>query len=125
MAFSSAFCCIIELRSCFSLIPVFNFQEELRKISKGKKPHKTAYARLLYKAAHALAEVSDYLNLQHFVIKICFSHILLLIIVIFRINTNLSSPKIYGWNPITLLLHHGNLVLINVFGNQVVNFLSF
>ncbi|GKD69330.1 hypothetical protein Tco_1323420 [Tanacetum coccineum] len=28
------------------------FREELRKIAKGKKPHKTAYARLLYKAAH-------------------------------------------------------------------------
>ncbi|XP_022036862.1 O-fucosyltransferase 15 isoform X1 [Helianthus annuus] len=31
-------------------------QDQLRKIAKGKKPHKTAYARLLYKAAHALAE---------------------------------------------------------------------
>lgn len=36
----------------------YKSQEELRKISKGKKPHKTAYARLLQKAAHALAEVS-------------------------------------------------------------------
>ncbi|PWA89618.1 GDP-fucose protein O-fucosyltransferase [Artemisia annua] len=33
-----------------------NLPEELRKIAKGKKPHKTAYKRLLYKAAHALAE---------------------------------------------------------------------
>lgn len=33
-----------------------NLPEELRKIAKGKKPHKTAYARLLHKAAHALAE---------------------------------------------------------------------
>ncbi|KAK9056402.1 hypothetical protein SSX86_027493 [Deinandra increscens subsp. villosa] len=30
--------------------------DQLRKIGKGKKPHKTAYARLLHKAAHALAE---------------------------------------------------------------------
>ncbi|KAD0351781.1 hypothetical protein E3N88_44403 [Mikania micrantha] len=30
--------------------------DKLRKIGKGRKPHKTAYARLLYKAAHALAQ---------------------------------------------------------------------
>nr|XP_043619310.1 O-fucosyltransferase 15 isoform X1 [Erigeron canadensis] len=33
--------------------------QELRKMSKGKKPHKTAYARLLYKAAHALAAQNE------------------------------------------------------------------
>ncbi|KAL8461523.1 hypothetical protein ACS0TY_032852 [Phlomoides rotata] len=33
-----------------------NFEEELRKLGRGKKPQKTAYARLLAKATHALAE---------------------------------------------------------------------
>lgn len=32
-------------------------QEELQKLGRGKKPQKTIYARLLAKAAHALAEV--------------------------------------------------------------------
>jgi len=33
-------------------------QEELKNLGKVKKPQKTIYARLLAKAAHALAEVS-------------------------------------------------------------------
>ncbi|KAL7592368.1 hypothetical protein Lser_V15G32021 [Lactuca serriola] len=46
----------LKLRFLKSNSSTVSLPEELRKISKGKKPHKTAYARLLYKAAHALAE---------------------------------------------------------------------
>lgn len=46
----------LKLRFRKSNSSTVSLPEELRKISKGKKPHKTAYARLLYKAAHALAE---------------------------------------------------------------------
>ncbi|KAM0021768.1 putative GDP-fucose protein O-fucosyltransferase [Helianthus debilis subsp. tardiflorus] len=46
----------IKLRFLKSNSSTLSLPDQLRKIAKGKKPHKTAYARLLYKAAHALAE---------------------------------------------------------------------
>ncbi|KAL8192569.1 hypothetical protein R6Q57_027754 [Mikania cordata] len=46
----------VRLRFLNSNSSRVSLPDELRKIGKGKKPHKTAYARLLYKAAHALAE---------------------------------------------------------------------
>ncbi|KAI3680495.1 hypothetical protein L6452_35266 [Arctium lappa] len=46
----------LKLRFMKSNSSKISVPEELRKIGKGKKPQKTAYARLLYKAAHALAE---------------------------------------------------------------------
>ncbi|KAI3800266.1 hypothetical protein L1987_28353 [Smallanthus sonchifolius] len=46
----------LKLRFLKSNSSRLSLPDELRKIGKGKKPHKTAYARLLYKAAHALAD---------------------------------------------------------------------
>ncbi|KAM0021809.1 putative GDP-fucose protein O-fucosyltransferase [Helianthus debilis subsp. tardiflorus] len=46
----------VKLRFLKSNSSTLSLPDQLRKIAKGKKPHKTAYARLLYKAAHALAE---------------------------------------------------------------------
>ncbi|MFS7933992.1 putative GDP-fucose protein O-fucosyltransferase [Helianthus anomalus] len=46
----------LKLRFLKSNSSTLSLPDQLRKIAKGKKPHKTAYARLLYKAAHALAE---------------------------------------------------------------------
>ncbi|KAI3741018.1 hypothetical protein L1987_58682 [Smallanthus sonchifolius] len=46
----------LKLRFSKSNSSTVSLPDELRKIGKGKKPHKTAYARLLYKAAHALAD---------------------------------------------------------------------
>ncbi|KAD3069376.1 hypothetical protein E3N88_37256 [Mikania micrantha] len=46
----------VRLRFLNSNSSRVSLPDELRKIGKAKKPHKTAYARLLYKAAHALAE---------------------------------------------------------------------
>lgn len=46
----------LKLRFLKSNSSIVSLPQELRKIAKGKKPHKTAYARLLYKAGHALAE---------------------------------------------------------------------
>ena len=98
-------------------------QEELRKLGRGKRPQKTIYARLLAKAAHALAEVSLHCEVWFGCIQ---SFWLLFVAIIWcwtlRDKTNLS-PKTCGWNPIFVLLH-GDLALSNVSGNLVVNSLS-
>lgn len=96
-------------------------QEELVRLGKARKPQKTIYARLLARAAHALAEVL-FVSRRKWV-DLIVDLTLQCELADFRDRIN-PSQKICGLNPI-LLLPLGNLVLSSVTCDLVVSlFLS-